>query len=352
MQNLFFEKKDQWNHEFLKSIYFKSISIDQMKSEFMFFINESNNHLTIHVMDQNHKRIKSSSDQQIINDVKQLVVVGKNTIHDNLITTYVDKKSLTFNGSKIAQFHDDVGADLYQLLDKQGFIFHDHNTKMLFASRSFSQLVNYCLELDRSILELLRNNSNTFHVAEEYLINNDFHPQKIYSENVDTEDTLIFNLNWHNSYKQISFEMLIKNSDYKKNDHNPFFTEYTGTALNIGKFRKISLNPLDEGDRIPDLFPELDLNNAVVFTELFDDNAANVLVPNIMTNLQYQNLISEMKSIDRQSLSYSGTSGSGYGVQVDIELLDDSESLPTYLAKATRITIIPDDFIIKSFLKV
>lgn len=316
----------------------------------MFFINESNSHLSLVIVDATNKPIRTGGEHQIINKPKQVVVVGKNTIHDNLLTTYLDKSSLTFIGTKIVKFKENIPLDIYGLASNEGFIFHDHTTETVFISRSFNQLTNYCLGLGFSIFGILNESAVTHQIAQKHIINNDFNTKKLKGDEIPTDDLLSFDLHWSATADQMDFEMIIKNEDFKVNKTHPLYSEYTGTAINIGKFRKVVLNALEEGDRIPDLFPELELNDCVVFTELENDNALLVLVPNILTHSQYKNLISEMRSIERKKLSYSGVSKLGYGVQADIELLEEFESLPQYEAKITRLIISPDEFLIKTFL--
>lgn len=318
----------------------------------MFFINESNNHLNVIIVNENNKPIKTGGDQLIINTIKQLVVIGKNTIHDNLLTTYVNKSSLCFLGMKAAELKAGTPVDFYMLAENEGFLVHDHLKNTIYLSRSLYQLTNYCLSIGFSIFGILQQSAISHQLAGKHIINNDFNIKKIKGDELSSDDLLIFDLYWSATEDQIDFEMIIKQDDFKTNKNHPLFTEYTGTAINIGKFRKVALNELDEDSRIPELFPELELNDCVVFTELFDDNALTILVPNIMSHAQYNALITEMRSIDRKQLSYSAVSKVGYGVQVDIELLEDYEALPHYEAKVTRITMSPDDFLFKTFLKV
>ncbi len=318
----------------------------------MFFINESNNHLTVNIVDDNNKPVKVGGERQVISKIKQLVVIGKNTIHDNLITTYVNKSSLSFLGFEIAQFKPNTPVDIYSLANDEGFVFYDHTAESVFISRSFYQLVNYCLGLGFSIFGILNQSAVSHQIASKHIINNDFNPKKIQGTELPLDDLLSFDLYWNSNDDQMSFEMLIQNADFVVNENNPLFTEYTGFATNIGRFRKTILSPMQDGDRVPDLFPELELEHCVTFTELVDDNALSVLVPNILTHSQYQNLISEMRSIDRKQLSYSGVSKLGYSIQANIELLDESETMPHFEAKVTRLIISPEDFLVKSFLKV
>lgn len=319
----------------------------------MFFINESNNHLSLIIVDDNNnKQIKVGGEHQLISKIKQLVVIGKNTIHDNLITTFLNKNSLSFLGLEIAKFKQNTPVSLYGLANNEGFVFYDHTTENVFISRSFYQLSNYCLGLGFSIYGILHQSAVTHQISQKHIINNDFNPKKIHGNELPLDELLSFDLHWNASEDQMAFDMIIQNDKFSVNKAHPLYTEYTGFAINIGKFRKVDLNHLEEGDRIPDLFPELELTNCLTFTDLVDDNALSVLVPNIITNHQYQNLINEMRSIDRLQLSYSGVSKLGYSIQADIELLDESEAMPHFQARVNRLIISPNDLLIKTFLKV
>lgn len=317
----------------------------------MYFINEEFDQLLLQIVDDNNKPVRFGGDYITLNQIKQLTVIGKASMHDNHITAYIDKKSLTFIGNEPVKFKESFeDAAIYMLANDEGVIFFDKTDNQAYLSRSIYQLINYCLNIDIDILKIVYENAVSGAFPSKHIINNDFSIRKITGENISADDMLSFDMLWHSSSSQLEFEMLIEQVGYKINKGNMFFTEYTGQAVNIGKFRKIALNPLEDGDRIPDFFPELDLNDCIVFTELLDDNAQSVLVPNVMTLQHYKNLIQEMRSIDRKKLSTSATSRFGYGVQVEIELLDESETTTDYQAKINRLIITPYDTPMKTFL--
>lgn len=316
----------------------------------MYFINKSANGLILVTSHRSNPHAKAAAPIQIINNIKQLTLIGQNTIYDNHLSALTNQKSLTFHGNPLLEPSEELPFELYRLDHEAGYVFHDQTNRLTYLSSSIYQLVNYCLDLNISIQSIIKNHSLPGFHFPKITINNDFAFKKLKAEDVNADIHLSFELGWNYSPEQVEFDMVILNSDYKVNLEGRFYEEYTGTAINIGKFRKINLKPIEEGDRVPDIFPELDLQDSIVFTELFDDNAYSVLVPSVMTALQYQNIINELKSLGRQRLDFNGTCLNGYGIQARIEILDDAEQTPEYQARVSRLVISPHSTNLKTFL--
>lgn len=316
----------------------------------MYFINKSANGLILITSNPSAPSASSTAPIQIINNIKQLTCIGQNSIYDNHLAAYVNQQCLTFNGYPLLDPAKELPFELYKLDHEAGFIFHDQKTRLTYLSPSIYQLVNYCLDLGISIQGIIDNNSSAKFVFPKITINNDFSRKKIRGEDIDADRHLSFDLGWNFHPDQIEFDMVILNEDYKVNVDGRFFEEYTGTAINIGKFRKTNLKELEDDDRLPDFFPELDLQGSIVFTELFDDNAYSVLVPAVMTTLQYENILNELKTLGRQRLDFNGTCLNGYGIQARIELLDEAEQTSEYQARVSRLVISPNSLNQKTFM--
>lgn len=316
----------------------------------MYFINKSGNGLILITSNPAAPSAPPKAPIQIINNIKQLTCIGQNSIYDNHLAAHINLANLTFNGYPLLDSVKDLPFEIYKLDHEAGFVFHDQTTRLTYLSPSLYQLVNYCLDLGISIQGIINNNSSGNFFFPKITINNDFSRKKIAAEDINADLHLSFDLGWNFQPDQIEFDMVILGEGYKVNKEGRFYEEYSGTAINIGKFRKTNLKPLEEGDRIPDIFPELDLQGSIVFTELFDDNAYTVLVPSVMTTLQYQNIINELKVLGRQRLDFNGTCMHGYGIQARIEMLDEAEQTSEYQARVSRLVISPNALNQKTFL--
>lgn len=316
----------------------------------MYFINKLANGLILITSNPSNPSAPPKAPIQIINNIKQLTCIGQNSIYDNHLAAHINQQSLTFNGYPLLDPAKELPFELYKLDHEAGFILHDQKTRLTYLSPSIYQLVNYCLELGISIQGIINNNSSGKFAFPKITINNDFSRKKISTEDIDPDLHLSFDLGWNFHPDQIEFDMVILNEDYKVNLDGRFYEEYTGTAINIGKFRKTNLKKLEEGDRVPDIFPELDLQGSISFTELFDDNAYAVLVPSVISTLQYQNIINELKILGRQRLDFNGTCLNGYGIQARIEILDEAEQTSEYQARVSRLVISPNGLNQKTFL--
>lgn len=312
----------------------------------MFFISETNNNLTIETL--GNKEPSTDCKVIIIEEPKQVTVIGKNSVYDSPIHPYVHKGSLTFFGKTYVHLKDEVPLAIYELRNSDGYVVHEKTSNLVFVSRSFSKIVDYCLKQEFSILGVIRQNKSSDFIIPSITINNDFAKSTLKAEEVNADDHLYFELGWDINEDYMNFNLVINQQGYLVNKNGLFYEEYKGTAPNIGTFRQVILKDLDADQRLPNLFPEATLDRCVVFTKLVDDNALSVLVPNVISIGEYNAMIKEMKTIGRKQLTFNGMHKHGYGVQAFIELLPEEESVTNYEAKVTHLIIAPHDIFVTS----
>lgn len=304
----------------------------------MFHISDDHNILTVEIL---NKKFDSQNTTITIDAPTKVFVIGKNSVFGNHLELLEKKHSLTFDGKVFVDLPDDVQLKLYIIEGNNGYVVHNEIDNIVWLSRSFSLIVDQCLTEGFSILGIIRHCKGSEFTIPNNIINNDFSKKIITEEDTNADKHFYYDLSWTQNNDYIQFGMIINIDDFKPIKDGIFFEEYRGTALNIGKFRQTILKPLHEDQKTPAYFPEANSDYCIEFTDLEDDNAATVLVPNVYTQREYDFLVDTLKRNNQKTICVNGTSKNGYGVQANIELLDSYESTTQYQARVTRLIIAP-----------
>lgn len=302
----------------------------------MFQINESNGELHVFPL------INNGEDAAVpyitIENPVEVTVIGKNSVFDSDLSQYFAKRTINFKGTNYAPLKDEIKLKIYKLQQGCGFLVHNEKDNVVYISRSFSLLNDYCLALDLSLVGIIVKNCPSFKL-QSIPVNNDFSRTQLTDESLDVDNNINFDFEWTENDLQIPIGMIIDADNFSIDKDNMFFTEYSGTAVNIGKFRQIIVKQLDS--RYPDLFLEWEFNRCIVFTDLHDDNIFSVLGAKVITQGECRMLIDHMLRTERSNMVFSGVSSSGYGVQAHIELLDESERTPNYQVRVAKLILSP-----------
>lgn len=311
----------------------------------MFFVNQNGSDLLIKPYSSFDMGVVTEI--QILEGVKQLNIIGKSSIFDNFYNHFTDFDLITFNGSKFYDFPSDFEIELYQM-GESGYLFHDKSENLAYASRSLSLLNDYCAAFKKSLISVMKNANRTVQI-QPFFLNDDFSKSKFNPNDISLEENSIFEFGWNNnSYNHFEFNIGINVKGYK-HKKGMFYNKYEGYALNIGKFEQYIILE-DEDKTFPEFFPERELNYHIIFSELINDSAEDVLVPNIMLPEEYIQMIKNARNNGQTNLTYSGLSRFGYGVQAFIRVLAEEESTANYEAAVTKLVISPMPIIEASYI--
>ena len=311
----------------------------------MFFVNQNGSNLSIkpyHSFSMGHV-----TEIQILENVKQLNIVGKSSIFDTFYNHFTNCQTITFNGSKYFDFPESLQVELYSM-GELGYLFHDKKARLAYASRSLSLLNDYCTAFSKSLIGLMKDVNRNIQV-EPFYLNDDFTRKQLNPNEVDIEENSIFEFDWNNnSYNHFVFGMVIEAKTYVEKK-GMFYTKYSGRALNIGHFEQYIV--VDDPDKnFPEFFPERELNYNIIFTDLDNDNAQDVLIPNIMLPEEYKQMIQQAKTNGRSNIVLSGLSRFGYGIQAFITILPEEQSTALYEAIVTKLVVSPMPNLEASFI--
>jgi len=311
----------------------------------MFIVNQNGKNITIKPFQS--FEMGEPAQIQILENVKQLTVIGKSSVFDNNYNHLTNCSSITFHGEKFFDFPESSQVELYRM-GNLGFLFHDKKVNLVYASRSLSLLNDFCAAFGSSIISLMQSVNRTLQVHPFHL-DMDFITKNEDLEEINPEIHTSFEFGWNgNSYNHFSFEMIVESSKHEI-FKGMFYTKYSGRAVNIGDYEQYIV--IDDPDKTyPEFFPERELNYNVIFTNLKNDNAADVLAPNIMLREEYKQMIQQAKNNGQTNLVYSGLSRSGYGVQAFIDLISEDLCTPTYEAIVTKLVVCPYPNIESTFL--
>lgn len=300
----------------------------------MFFVNQDGANLSI--KPYSSFDIGEVLEIQILENVKQLNIIGKSSVFDNFYSYFTNSQTITFNGSKYFEFPEDFEVELYSM-GKSGFLYYDKKARLAYASRSLSLLNDYCAALNRSLIGLMKSANRSTQI-EVYYLNEDFSKTPLNPDSINSEENSTFEFGWSpNSFNHFEFHIVIEAKSYIKKE-GMFYTKYSGRAPNIGNFEQYVI--ADDNDKVfPEFFPERELDYNVIFTDLNNDNAEDILVPNVMLPEEYKQMIQQAKNNNKTNLSYSGLSRFGYGVQVFIRILPEEESTTLYEASVTKLVV-------------
>lgn len=302
----------------------------------MFQINELNGEL--HVFPLINGGEDAVVQYNTIENPVEVTVIGKNSVFDSNLSQYFAKRTINFKGTIYAPLKDEIKLKIYKLEQDCGYLVHNEKDNIVYISRSFSLLNDYCLALKLSLVGIIVKNCPGFKL-QSIPINNDFCRTPVTTESIDVDNNINFDFEWTENDLQIPIGMIIDAANFNIDKDNMFYTDYTGTAVNIGKFRQIIVKELD--NRYPDLFLEWEFNRCIVLTDLFDDNIFNVLGTKVITQSECRLLIDHMLRTERTNLVFSGVSSSGYGVQAHLVLLDESERTPNYQVRVSKLILSP-----------
>lgn len=316
----------------------------------MFFISQSRKDLTVKSLSTARVVSEVQSALTIIERPQIVIVLGNSSIYENFIQGFTDVNTLTFMGRKL--FESNLGAKgvVYALTDDIGYVLHNIELDTVYLSRSMAVLNDFAIDSGLGMVDILRSSNNgEYTVIPEINLNNDFSRRHLSNENVDPNTHLNFDLGWTESDKQIPFNMAIKNEGYSARRDGMFYVQYNGYAPNIGNFEQLVIKT-DSDIRFPDFFPERNLDRAIVFTNLEDDNALHILTPNVMLPDEFDSMILSMQQNMKTHTIFSGMHRSGYGVQAVVELLPDGEGHAGYKAKVTKLICTPNPLINENFI--
>lgn len=286
----------------------------------------------------------SNLPHEIITAPKVVLVLGANSVYDNFSTKYNNKKSLRFFGRLILSStkaqNNQVSVEIFHLENNNAYLISYDNGDYITVSRSFKLSVDYAATLGFDLIKIIKEDTNGNHTFDgSIIINNDFSKTALDQNEINGEQFTLLNLDLHNSDQEVVVKLIITTNDYYKDTDQMFYSEYSGFAPNIGKFKQVIVKP--NFDRYPEIFPQAELDGLVVFTDLLDDNAQSVLCPNILQLVDYEGLIANAKRNEQIYFSYTGIHNNGCLVQADMELLSENESSPTYKARVQRLVLIP-----------
>lgn len=293
----------------------------------MFFFNKNQNDFSL-IPYPNFKK-NETEPAQVLTSIKSLTLIGKNSIFDNDIETFDKVHSITFYGSEYFNFPEDSKLKIYTI-GRAGYLFVDTKGDA-FASRSFSLLNDFYSVSGESLLSLFRQYEPTIRVKA-VSINNHFSNATINQESISPIKNELYDLDFNLSKSRFSFEMVVDSDSIKIDDHH-FYKSYTGNAVNIGQFEQIIIQ---EKEKYPDYFPQMNINKWVVFTNLINDNPREILVPNVLLDFEYDNMIQNAKKVGKTTISHSNLSTHGYIVDIEINISPQYSS-PT----ATKLTLRP-----------
>lgn len=315
------------------------------KEKKMFFLSQQDSKLNLNTLES---KADPEAELILIQDLVDVVRIGKNSIYDTQFEHFPTAKTLTFFGKLFVQLKDDLGLSIYRLQNHSGFLVHNKQTKVVHVSSSLSNIIDFnIIDPNISLLGILRNELGDGFRTVPIIINNDLTPKKIHPNDLDPDKQMYYNLGWDYNNDYYPFGAIIESDDFVADKTHTHYTRYSGTISNVGSFTAISLNSSEQLP--PQDLPALAFSDCMVITKLFDDNAQTTLVPYILKQSEYSAMIKEMQSIGRKQLTLSGSSSNGYGVQARIELLDESESASGYKARITRLIIHPNDMVLETY---
>lgn len=303
----------------------------------MFFVNHNGDSLLIKPYLSSGMSL-DKGEIQILELVSQFTVVGKSSCFDNFYTHYANLYTITFTGNKFFEFPEDMSIELFQLTNDAGFILHNKKKGLAFASRSLSLLNDYMYAYGQSLISLFKEAERTT-IIEPFFINDNFNISDI---TPSPEEHLIFDLSWdEDSFNHFPFKVIINKDTYRK-EEGMFVNKYSGNVLGVGAFEQYIVKGQNDPDMTyPEFFPERELNYSVIFNNLVNDNAEQILLPNIMLENEYHAMIKDAKLNGKDTLVFSGLSKYGYTILAHIKILPESESTTGYEAKIEKLILSP-----------
>lgn len=278
----------------------------------------------------------------MISSPKVVLVLGENSVYDSFSTKYSNKKSISFFGELLLSTtkakNGEVDVEIYHLVSNNAYLISYDNGAYITVSRSFKLSIDYAASLGFNLIKVIKEDKSSTHTFNGSLvINNDFTNKSIDPDQINSDDYMLFNLDFHNSEKEVVINLMITAREYSKDTSNMFYSEYSGFAPNIGNFKQVIVK--QNLDRYPDKFPQGELDGLVVFTDLIDDNAQTVLCPHIMQLVDYEGLINHAQRNEQVNFSYTGLHNNGCSIQVDMQLLSEDENTPSYKARVVRLVL-------------